>query len=79
MEIRFVEVDRATIPLILLLFVLRALGYMLARRWRSTVWFIHAGVAAAAIVLARELKAVFCLDLHPTLRRRCGICGRRRS
>jgi hypothetical protein len=73
MEISFTEVDRVTIPLILLLSVLGGLGYMLARRWPFTAWFIVAGVAVTAIVLVRALMAVFGLNLHPNLRRSLAV------
>jgi hypothetical protein len=69
MEIRLLEVDRATIPLLLLLGTLAVFGYVLARRWPSTVWLILAGVVAVAGALAREFAAVSRLDLHSTLQR----------
>ena len=69
MEIRLLVVDRATIPLLLLLGTLAVFGYVLARRWPSTVWLILAGVVAVAGALARELTAVSRLNLHPTLQR----------
>jgi uncharacterized membrane protein len=69
MEIQFLEVDRTTIPLILLLGALTAIGFLLARRWPSTVWLIITGVGAVVLMLARELARVLSLDLHPTLRR----------